>query len=107
MISDEPDEDADKLDDENLLKTYLAVGLPKVDQEAEPMVPDWPPTTTRELGLNVDADTLRWFETNYGDWRQGMCSVLRAWVAVHSRDAPTTGGTTSGGSTTGMKPPQV
>jgi hypothetical protein len=85
MISDEPAEDADNLDDYRLLTTYLNGSSPKPETDTAPALSDWPPPTVQDLGLNVDAATLRWFETNYGDWRQGMCSVLRAWVDMHTR----------------------
>lgn len=85
MNSDEPDEDADNLDDENLLTTYLDGSSPKPESEAALVVSDWPPPTMRDLGLNVDAETLQWFEANHANWRQGMRSVLRAWVDTQTR----------------------
>jgi hypothetical protein len=84
MISDEPDEDADNLDDENLLITYLDGSSSKPNLDAEAAVPDWPPRATLDLGLNVDAETLLWFRNNYADWRQGMRAVLRAWVDIRT-----------------------
>jgi uncharacterized protein (DUF4415 family) len=92
MISDEPDEGADSLDDEALLESYLGVKAPKrqasVDSGA--CMPDWPPSIERELGLNLDAGTIAWFKANHGDWRASMAGVLRAWVAARTRKRPDT-----------------
>jgi hypothetical protein len=94
MISDEPDEYADNLDDDSLLRTYLGAGSrsggagasgPEPDRLS--VVPDWPPSAMQDPGLPVDAETLKWFETNHRDWRQGMCSVLRGWVEARTRGA--------------------
>jgi hypothetical protein len=87
MISDESDEDADALDDDDLLDTYLAPvapkgGVPKREIAAAPDLMDWPPRRERDgAGPDVDASTLAWFRANHVDWRAGMGSVLRAWVA--------------------------
>jgi hypothetical protein len=85
MISDEPDEDADNLDDDNLLTAYLDGASTRPGPDAASVLPDWPPAIMQDLALHVDAETLKWFETNHGDWRQGMCSVLRAWVDARTR----------------------
>jgi hypothetical protein len=90
MHSDEPDEDADNLDDNNLLTNYLDGRSPGPASDAASAVLDWPPLTKGDLGLNVDAETLRWFETNHADWRQGMRSVLRAWVDMRIHPAADT-----------------
>jgi hypothetical protein len=84
MISDEPDEDADDLDDENLLIAYMGGTSSRLRLDTEAVVSDWPPQATQDLGLSVDAETLRWFKNNYADWRQGMRSVLRAWVDIRT-----------------------
>jgi hypothetical protein len=86
MISDEPAEDADNLNDDHLLTTYLAGSAPKPETAAALVHSDWPPPAMQDLGLNVDPATLRWFETHHCDWRQEMCSVLRAWVDMRTRD---------------------
>jgi hypothetical protein len=86
MISDRPAEDADHFDDDYLLSSYLGGQSPKAEAITALAASDWPLTPTQDLGLTVDAETLRWFETNHGDWRQAMCSVLRAWVEMRTRD---------------------
>jgi uncharacterized protein (DUF4415 family) len=94
MISDESDEDADALDDEDLLDTYLAPVAPKGDAPkretaAAPDLLDWPPRRAREtVGADVDASTLAWFRANHVDWRGGMAGVLRAWVAARKQVDP-------------------
>src|SRR5471030_1769249 len=85
MISNRPNEDADNLNDDHLLTTYFDGGSAKPDYDAAADIADWPPLATQGLGLSVDAVTRRWFETNYGDWRQGMCAVLRAWADIQTR----------------------
>jgi uncharacterized protein (DUF4415 family) len=86
MISDEPDEDADSLDDETLLETYLGVSAlkPAAGDNATDL-PDWPQRRERDLGLNLDAETLAWFKARHLDWQSTMASILRAWVAAHMR----------------------
>jgi uncharacterized protein (DUF4415 family) len=95
MISDEPDEDADSLDDQALLETYLGAKAPNRDTAATSAasLPDWPPPIERELGLNLDTGTIAWFRANHTDWRSAIAGVLRAWVAARTRphpEAPTT-----------------
>lgn len=86
MISDEPDEDADTLDDETLLENYLGVSAPNCPAGGSATdLPDWPQRRERDLGLNLDAETLAWFKTRHFDWQPTMASVLRAWVAAQTR----------------------
>lgn len=90
MITDDPDEDADNLDDEALLNAYLGRGQPgKSDNSENPDedIPDWPPIRTRSVDLIVDDDTLGWFKNNHADWRREMGVVLRAWVAAQAAHA--------------------
>ncbi|WP_428533728.1 hypothetical protein [Rhodopila sp.] len=85
MISDEPDEDADNLDDETLLRAYLGVGAAtQAATDSTTDLPDWPQRRERDPGLNIDPETLAWFKARHGDWRGRMASVLRAWVAAHT-----------------------
>src|SRR5271168_4081579 len=64
MISDEPDEDADTLDDEDLLGTYVGAGPPK-RQSGSPNTADvqeWPQSPEAPgAGSDIDAATLAWF----------------------------------------------
>jgi uncharacterized protein (DUF4415 family) len=90
MISDEQDEDADILDDETQLETYLGTVAPKraAGTNSATCMADWPPPRERDFGLNLDAETLAWFKARHVDWRSGMAGVLRAWVAVQTRASP-------------------
>jgi hypothetical protein len=84
MISDEPDEDADTRDDESALEAYLgdASAAPNGDAKTTPRLSDWPPKAARDIGLNLDIETLAWFQATHADWRHAMRAVLRAWAAV-------------------------
>ena len=85
MISDEPDEDADNLDDETLLQTYLGAGdaKPAATDDATDLR-DWPQRRGRDLGLNLDAETLAWFKAGHVDWGSTMASIIRAFVAAQT-----------------------
>ena len=86
MISDEPDEDADILDDETLLESYLGIKPPiRSAGDHGDDLPDWPQRRGRDLCLNLDAETIAWFKARYTDWQATMASVLRAWVAVQKQ----------------------
>ncbi|HQT76581.1 MAG: hypothetical protein B7Z80_19235 [Rhodospirillales bacterium 20-64-7] len=86
-FSNEPEADADDLDDDELLEAYLGIdagsGIKDPAIAAQPSsIPDWPSRLTRDLrlDLNVDADTVEWFKAHHTDWRAEMRFVLRAWV---------------------------
>ena len=93
MISDQSDEDADTLDDDKLLATYLGVDPQKPAQGVAPLPEplDWPPETEHEVGLSVDNMTLAWFKANHVDWQRQMRFVLRAWVIAQTVQADTVG----------------
>jgi hypothetical protein len=82
MISDDPDEDADNLDDEKLLGSYFSAGSSESPpgSAAESEIADWPamPGPGDSAG---DSETLHWFRTNNPGWRGEMTHVLRAWIA--------------------------
>jgi hypothetical protein len=84
MISDEPDEDADILDDETAFERYLgdAASTPDPAASGTTELPEWPPRAVREVGLSLDAETVAWFQARNGDWRREMRFVLQAWVAA-------------------------
>jgi len=84
MIRDDPDEDADNLDDEALVAACLGPGntSEQDSQAAEHAIPDWPPIGPRNVELIVDNETIDWFKANHADWRREMGFVLRAWVAT-------------------------
>ena len=86
MISDEPDEDADELDDEKALGAYLGAG-PAAGAEATADMPDWPPACAQgqEPGLTLDTSTVAWFKANYVEWQREIGSVLRGWMVAKSR----------------------
>lgn len=82
MISDEPDEDADSLDDEKLLTAFLD-GSPAAGVQTAASSPrDWPSRRCGKEALVVDEDILAWFRTNHEDWQQQIRCVLRAWIAT-------------------------
>ena len=91
MISDQSDEDADTLDDDKLLATYLGIDpqIPAhgVPEASEPL--DWPPTTEHDVGLTIDSMTLAWFKANHTDWQHQMRFVLRAWVIAQTVESST------------------
>jgi hypothetical protein len=91
MISDEPNEDADALDDDTLLETYAGVDQPAQRSGADgtPDVRDWPPSCRgADAGSYIDAETLAWFRTNSTDWRSELNLVLRGWITGQTRPAP-------------------
>jgi uncharacterized protein (DUF4415 family) len=90
MISDDPDEDADTLDDDAVFDNYLGDALLRPDSIASDAttLPDWP-QAVRDIGLNLDTETLAWFKAANTDWRSAMRSVLRAWVVANMADGQT------------------
>ncbi len=90
MISDDPDEDADTLDDGAVFDIYLGDAPTRQDIAASgaATLPDWP-QAVRDIGLNLDTETLAWFKAANTDWRSAMRSVLRAWVVANTADGPT------------------
>jgi uncharacterized protein (DUF4415 family) len=89
MISDNPDEDAESFDDEALVEAYLRPEHTRAEfGPGEPApataLPDWPPSTAREIGVTIDPTTLAWFKAHHPDWRREIRFVLRAWVAAQS-----------------------
>jgi hypothetical protein len=87
MISDEPDEDADLLDDDTALDSLMGDVGPRSDVAASsPALPEWPTRGQHEVGLPVDAETLAWFKSAHPDWRRQMGNVLRAWMITNTAD---------------------
>ena len=87
MISDEPNEDADLLDDEAALDTYLG-DTAESPATGTQCLPDWPPLAVREIGLSLDAETVAWFKASHADWRRAMRCVLRAWATTNRTTSP-------------------
>ncbi len=94
MISDEPDEDADTLDDEGVLESCFGPDATKMEAGERAArnrgavlatMQDWPPSRSPGSNLGLDAETLAWFRANHADWRQAIASVLRGWVAAKSK----------------------
>jgi uncharacterized protein (DUF4415 family) len=85
MIPDDPDEDADALDDGAMFENYLGDTPPSQDSATSDAttLPDWP-EAVRDIGLNLDAETLAWFKATNTNWRSAMQSVLRAWVVANT-----------------------
>lgn len=90
MISDDPDEDADLLDDGAMFDRYLGDAPPRRDSAAcaATTLPDWP-EAMRDIGLDLDTETLSWFKAANTNWRSAMRSVLRAWVVANTAERPT------------------
>jgi hypothetical protein len=88
MISDEPDEDADSLDDEGLLEGFLAGPQDIAIRPAGTGPQDWPPCHGGRDILAVDADILAWFKANHEDWQRQIGRVLRAWIATRPSTGP-------------------
>ena len=90
MISDDPDEDADTLDDGAVFDSYLGDAPPRRDIAASDAttLPDWP-EAMRDIGLDLDTETLSWFKAANTNWRSAMRSVLRAWVVANTAEGPT------------------
>jgi hypothetical protein len=88
MISDEPDEDADELDDEKALEAYLGINS-GAGPEVVVDLPDWPPGCSQgqAVGLHLDMSTVAWFKAHYVDWQREIGSVLRGWIVAHTRDS--------------------
>jgi hypothetical protein len=85
MTSDDPDEDADTLDDGALFDNYLGDAPSRPDSADATTLPDWP-QTVRDIGLNLDTETLAWFKAANTNWRSAMRSVLRAWVVANTAE---------------------
>nr|WP_294550497.1 BrnA antitoxin family protein [uncultured Rhodopila sp.] len=85
MISDEPDEDADCLDDDALIEAYTGIVLPPTPEGPGPA--DWPPRRAACDPLTVDADVLAWFKANQADWQRRIPAILRGWIAAQSKPA--------------------
>ncbi len=84
MILDEPDEDADTLDDETALDHYLGGECPAKLDNGLAELPDWPAPSKRDIGLDLDMATLNWFKQTHADWRREIRFVLRAWIAAQA-----------------------
>jgi hypothetical protein len=88
-ISDEPDEDADSLDDEDLLETCVGAEAPKrqsASTTAASGIPDWPPSRrVPNVRTEIDVETLIWLKTTRPDWRSELGPVLKAWVAAQKQ----------------------
>ncbi len=90
MIPDDPDEDADALDDDVVFDNYLgdAPTTRGAAASVATILPDWP-HAVRDIGLNLDAETLAWFKAANTNWRSAMRSVLRAWVVANTAEGQT------------------
>ncbi len=88
MLPDDPDEDADHLDDEALLEAYLRPEPAGARRVEEVNLPDWPPARRRDVAVEIDTATLDWFKANHPDWRREIRFVLKAWVTAQKAKAP-------------------
>jgi uncharacterized protein (DUF4415 family) len=84
MISDEPEEDADALDDDAAFENLLGDAPAKPDGTSALLDSvEWPNHSAHGIGLRVDAETLTWFKATHPDWQRQMCAVLRAWMIAN------------------------
>jgi hypothetical protein len=93
MISDESDEDADTLDDEALLETYVDAGPAKqlAGSSSAADIQEWPqPPEAPGAGWDIDAAILAWFKANHADWREELRTVLRTWASEQTQPLPGT-----------------
>jgi hypothetical protein len=91
MISDEPDEDADTIDDEGLLQTYANAALPVRASGSGKAAdaPEWPLLRrTPEAWTEIDVKTSAWFKGNRADWQAELRGIVRGWVAAQILVAP-------------------
>lgn len=93
MISDDPDEDADALEDDVFLDSLYDRDSPKPDARADRAtdLPMWPPRRLPDGGVTLDRATLAWFKANHADWRAEIAVVLRSWAALHAPAPPDIG----------------
>jgi hypothetical protein len=85
MILDEPDEDADALDDDTALECLVSDAEARPDDASHAQtLPEWPMRGQHDIGLTVDAVTMAWFKSTHPDWRRQMSSVLRAWMIANT-----------------------
>ena len=100
MISDEPDEDADTLDDDTLRRQPMLddetlrgpcwCGFPVRERiRTSASVREWPPPPAASgTGADIDAATLAWFKANHADWQAELRTVLQTWVTEQSQPPP-------------------
>jgi hypothetical protein len=91
MISDEPDEDADALDDETLLDNCTGTDPrgPRTGLANGPDLRGWPPSCRRpDARPAIDAETLAWFKASRTDWRAELDLALRAWAVGQTQPRP-------------------
>jgi uncharacterized protein (DUF4415 family) len=89
MISDEPDEDADALDDDAAFENLLGDAPAKSDGASALLDSvEWPNHSAHRIGLRLDAETLTWFQATHPDWQRQMRAVLRAWMIANGARHP-------------------
>lgn len=94
MISDDPDEDADNLDDENLLDAFLHPGrdrnapTPKSGGDSTSDIRDWPQSHGRDGGNDLDPETLLLLKASCADWRSSMGVIVRTWLLARAQARP-------------------
>jgi hypothetical protein len=85
MISDEPDEDADLLDDDALIEAATGPVTKPSILDSTPAPADWPPRACQAAEtLTVDGDILAWFRARDTNWQPHIHAVLRAWIAART-----------------------
>lgn len=103
-ISDEPDEDADFLDDEGLMDSFIRPDYRTRSAKSHPraamndagsndeVMNDWPPP--RAQG-SAERGAVSWFRANHADWSAQMEAVLRGWILAQVMSIGSEADTTS------------
>jgi hypothetical protein len=83
MISDDPGEDADGLEDEDLLESFLAPDAAGRDPAIA--FEDWPPPGPRDYAAGVDPAIQEALKEEHPNWRSGIEEVLRGWAEARAQ----------------------
>ncbi len=84
MISDEPDEDAELLDDDALIEAITGPVTQPCSAGSTTAAADWPLRPRHGEALTVDGAILAWFQARDSAWQPQIQAVLRAWIAAQT-----------------------
>jgi hypothetical protein len=88
------EQDADDIEDDDIISTYLGAGDPAPSDFASGQLletnrphrmPDWPHAINGDQAISIDPKTIDWFKRHHADWRAEIAFVLRAWIASRIR----------------------
>ena len=83
MISDDPDEDADGLEDDNLLESCIAPDAAGRDPAIA--FDDWPPPGPQDYAAGFDPAIQEALKAEHPNWRSGIEQVLRGWAEARAQ----------------------